>query len=100
MDKIIYSTVENAYAEYEKRSPSAYTRKSITGKIVGSNKCVGYCMFYGHPGFLTKEQRAQHDCLNKECFYYVAKSKKRSPSSADRNDFSSFFSDSIGVSKR
>lgn len=65
------------YAEYEKASPSAFTRKSITGEIVGCGKCVGYCKYHGHPGFLTQDQRNQHDCLGKGCFYYLAKPKRK-----------------------
>ena len=82
MENIIYSSSVNVYAEYEKGSPSAYTRRSITGAVVGCSKCVGYCKYYGHPGFLTKEQRRQHDCLNKGCYYYIEKQKDRRPSSS------------------
>ena len=47
--------------------------RCIDGTITGSNKCVGFCDYYGHRGFLTKETRKKHDCLKKECAYYVAK---------------------------
>ena len=77
MENIIYSSSENLYAEYEKDSPSAFARRSITGAVVGCSKCVGYCKYHGHPGFLTKDQRRQHDCLNKGCYYYVEKQKER-----------------------
>ncbi len=49
------------------------TRRLITGKITGSNNCVGYCQYNRHPGFLTRELRKQHNCLGKSCDYYVAK---------------------------
>ena len=88
MESIIYSSSENTYAEYEKGSPSTYTRRSITGTVVGCNKCVGYCKYHGHPGFLTKEQRRQHDCLNKGCYYYIEKQKERRPVSSAIKDHS------------
>lgn len=88
MENIIYSSPENVYVEYEKNSPTAYTRRSITGAVVGCSKCVGYCKYHGHPGFLTKEQRRQHDCLNKGCYYYIKKQKERRPVSSVIEDHS------------
>ena len=77
MDRTITFT-EKMYSAFEKyNSPSEYTRRCINGKTIGCNKCVGYCQYEGHPGFLTKEQRQQHDCIGKECRYYVAKPKKQ-----------------------
>lgn len=90
MENIFYSSSENGYAGYEKGSPSAYARRSITGAVVGCSKCVGYCKYYGHPGFLTKEQRRQHDCLNKDCNYYVEKQKERKPVPSAMKDHSPF----------
>lgn len=90
MENIVYSSSENEYAEYKKGSPSAYARRSITGAVVGCNKCVGYCKYHGHPGFLTKEQRRQHDCLNKGCIYYVKKQKERRPVPSVMKDRSPF----------
>lgn len=76
MEQVVYSTVINRYEYYEKNSPSVYARKSIDGSIVGCSNCVGFCQFEGHPGFLTKKQRKQHNCINKKCFYYISKPKK------------------------
>ncbi|MBR4858017.1 MAG: hypothetical protein IKU08_02390 [Clostridia bacterium] len=75
-DFVIYTTTENKFEFYEKNSPSKYTRISINGSIVGCNNCVGYCMFSGHPGFVTKEQRKEHDCIRKNCYYYIPKPKR------------------------
>lgn len=50
--------------------------RTISGVIVGCARCVGYCHFSGHPGFLTEKQRKQHNCLGKACNYYVAKQQK------------------------
>ncbi len=88
MEKIVYSSSENLYAEYEKTSPSAYSRRSITGAVIGCSKCVGYCQYHGHPGFLTKEQRRQHDCLKKGCYYYIEKRKDRRPILPATKDYS------------
>ena len=63
------------YEYYEKRSHSPYNRRLIDGTITGCGKCVGYCQFCEHPGFLTQEQRKQHDCLGKQCYYYLPKER-------------------------
>lgn len=52
-----------------------YNRRCIDGTVTGCGKCVGYCTFYEHEGFLTKELRKKHDCLRKGCRYYVARVK-------------------------
>lgn len=76
MERIYYTTGQNRYAEYERESSSSYLRKSITGSSIGCGKCVGYCQFRGHSGFLTREQRSQHNCIGKGCFYYLEKPKQ------------------------
>lgn len=75
-EEVFYTTETDRYSEYEGKSPSKHLRKSITGSMVGSNKCVGYCQYPEHSGFLTQEQRKEHDCLGKECSYYLAKPKR------------------------
>lgn len=50
-----------------------YNRRCIDGKITGCGKCVGYCTFSIHEGFLTKELRKKHNCVKKDCLYYVPK---------------------------
>lgn len=64
------------YEQYEKRSGAEHSRKCIDGRITGSNNCVGYCEYREHSGFLTDEQRKQHRCIEKGCFYYVNKERK------------------------
>lgn len=54
---------------------SIHHNKCIDGSVTGSGCCVGYCTFEEHPGFLTKELRKKHNCINKGCHYYVAKTK-------------------------
>lgn len=66
------------YEVYERRSGSLYNRKCIDGKITGCSNCVGYCKFCEHPGFLTQKQREQHDCLRKDCKYYVPRERTKS----------------------
>ena len=75
MNNIVYTTEVNRYAFFEKRSPSAFTRVCIDGHITGSNKCVGYCQYKEHSGFLTTELLVQHDCIKKGCDYFIAKPK-------------------------
>lgn len=51
--------------------------RCINGQITGSSACVGYCQYCEHPGYLTKELRKQHNCIQKECRYYVPKPKEQ-----------------------
>ena len=65
-----------SYAAFDRSSGrDPYARRCIDGSHTGCNKCVGYCTYYEHRGFLTKELRKQHDCLKKGCRYYVNKEK-------------------------
>ena len=75
MNNVVYTTEMNKYAFFEKGSPSAFTRVCIDGHITGSNKCVGYCQYQEHSGFLTTELLVQHDCIKKGCDYFIAKPK-------------------------
>lgn len=65
------------YEYYESLSPSRVNRRCINGRITGSGKCVGYCTYDGHPGFLTNELCKAHSCIDKNCFYYVAKERTK-----------------------
>lgn len=62
-----------AYQQMESLYGSGNNRRLIDGKITGCGKCVGYCRFEKHPGFLTRMQRKEHNCLGKRCFYYIAR---------------------------
>ena len=75
MDVVIYSSFENRFSPFEK-SFINHTGKCIDGRITGSNKCIGYCQYEGHPGFLTKELRKEHNCVKKGCYHYIQKPKK------------------------
>lgn len=70
---LFYSTEKNIYKEMALKYGNSYVRQTIDGNCVGCGKCVGFCQYDGHPGFLTSEQRKTHDCLGKNCFYYVSK---------------------------
>lgn len=61
---------------YENKSGSKYNRRCIDGKMTGCGNCVGYCQYIGHSGFLTKEQRKEHNCIEKCCIYYLPKIKQ------------------------
>ncbi len=67
----------NTYSFFEKKCASPHRRRCIDKTVTGSNKCVGYCQYGGHPGFLTEELRKAHDCIRKGCLYYVEKEKQR-----------------------
>lgn len=79
MYETVYSTAESLYEQYEKQCRSKYDRRCIDNSITGCNKCVGYCQYSEHPGFLTEELRKKHNCIGKQCFHYVAKLKKKNP---------------------
>lgn len=67
------------YLYFEKEEKSSHNRRCIDGHITGCGKCVGYCQYAGHSGFLTQELRREHDCLGKGCFYYLPKIKQKHP---------------------
>ena len=70
------SEKETYYQQMETRYGRGYNRRLIDGKITGCGKCVGYCRYENHPGFLSKEQRKRHNCIKNNCFYYIPKSKQ------------------------
>lgn len=74
--KTVYRTNENIYLRMEGNAPSPHHRRCIDGKITGCGKCVGYCRYSEHPGYLTSKHRNEHDCIRKKCFYYVPKKKE------------------------
>lgn len=73
------------YETYELRSKSLHNRKCIDGKITGCGNCVGYCKYHNHPGFLTQKHREQHDCIRKECKYYLPKERSLCSNVKDDN---------------
>ena len=76
-DNLIYTTETNLYLQYENQSQSKINRRCIDGSLTGCGNCVGYCQYREHPGFLTQKQRAEHDCLNKQCHYYLPKPQRQ-----------------------
>lgn len=60
------------YGKIEDRQ-IGYNRTCINGRITGCGKCVGYCQYVGHPGYLTEQLRKEHKCIEKRCFYYLPK---------------------------
>ncbi len=75
MNNIVYTAEGTLYGYYEKQSRSVYSRRTIDGKTVGCSKCVGYCSYDEHTGFLTQKLRKQHNCIKKRCDYYIGKKK-------------------------
>ena len=74
--EIIYTT---GAASRFASSGKPHIRKCIDGTITGCGKCVGYCRFRDHPGYLTKELRKDHDCIKKGCRYSEPKQKPSAP---------------------
>lgn len=61
------------YEVFERRHGDSKVRKCINGRNTGCGNCVGFCKFSGHPGYLTRDLRREHDCINKKCHYYIQK---------------------------
>lgn len=65
------------YDQIESRQRTGYNRTCINGVITGCGKCIGYCQYKGHPGYLTENLRKEHSCIEKKCFYYIPKPKRK-----------------------
>lgn len=79
MATISYSGAYEEYRKAEERFGNGHNRKCIDGRITGCSKCVGFCNFSGHPGFLTAAQRAKHNCVGHCCNYYLPKPERINP---------------------
>ncbi len=76
MATISYTGAYEEYQKMEEKYGQGHNRKCIDKKITGCGKCVGYCKYAGHPGFLTESLRASHDCITKGCMYYLPKPER------------------------
>ncbi len=76
MAVITFTSTYDEYRKMEERYGEGHNRKCIDGKITGCGKCVGYCKYAGHPGFLTEQQRSDHNCIAHDCNYYLPKPEK------------------------
>lgn len=63
----------SVYREIEKKTIIDFNLRCIDGSIHGCGRCVGYCSYDGHAGFLTPEMQKKHRCLEKGCYYYYPK---------------------------
>lgn len=61
------------YHEVMQNTMRGYNLRCIDGSIHGCSKCVGYCSYDGHTGFLTTKMQEEHDCIGKKCFYHFSK---------------------------
>lgn len=68
----VYDNNES-YEDLEEKYGIGHNRICINSCVTGCGNCVGYCRYQGHPGFLTESLRSEHQCLNKDCAYYVAR---------------------------
>lgn len=75
------------YAFYDSHSLSKYNRIAIDGTVVGCSRCVGYCKYDMHPGFLTEKMRKAHHCIEKGCNYYLQKDKYEKKDRKVGNDY-------------
>ena len=64
------------YAYYDSRQKNPHNRRCINGHITGCGKCVGYCTYEEHCGFLTEQLCKEHNCIEKGCYYFLPKPKQ------------------------
>ena len=69
------------YREIEEQTIRNFNLRCIDGTLHGCGKCVGYCTFAEHPGFLTSKMQAEHKCLEKGCYYHYPKPARQNKSS-------------------
>lgn len=77
MELLVYSSTENAYHDYVTQTRDHFRLRCIDGHRTSCGNCVGYCRYSGHEGFLTRELRKEHNCLGKQCDYYLPKPRKK-----------------------
>lgn len=65
-----------SYEEMEKPHRQSFVRPLINGSRCGSAKCLGYCHFDEHPGFLNQKLLRKHQCLEKDCKYFQPKPRR------------------------
>ena len=68
-----------SYEGLEAKFGEGHNRRCIDGQITGCGKCVGYCQYTVHPGFLTERHRREHQCMEHGCHYYIAKPERSKP---------------------
>ena len=64
------------YTYYDSKQKNPHNRRCIAGRITGCSKCVGYCTYENHSGFLTEQLCKKHNCLEKGCYYFLPKTKQ------------------------
>ncbi len=64
------------YRVIDKRFGSVTNKRCIDGRITGSNKCIGFCNYADHPGYVTSEIAQKHMCFEKGCGYFIQKTRE------------------------
>lgn len=77
---------DSVYREMMLRTIDGYNLRCIDGAIHGSSKCVGYCSYQGHSGFLTSDHVREHQCIEKGCYYHYTKPNVDKPRRAKEDD--------------
>ena len=65
------------YREVERETIRNFNLRCIDGSLHGCGRCMGYCAYDGHAGFLSAELQDEHQCIEKGCFYHSSKPKAR-----------------------
>lgn len=64
---------ESVFREMAAKTVCGFNLRCIDGTLHGQNKCVGFCAYEQHPGFLTVQQEQSRQCREKGCFYHHPK---------------------------
>lgn len=64
------------YSKMEQRYGAGHHRITIRRKTTASSKCMGFCFYESHPGFLTEQDMAVHRCCERACRYFLPKPRK------------------------
>ena len=64
----VYNT--NSEKRTIEEKPNLFKVKCVNGSVKQRKKCSGYCDYYMHRGYLTEELENEHQCHDKNCYYY------------------------------
>lgn len=61
------------YQEMAEKTARNFNLRCIDGALHGQSKCVGFCAYEYHSGFLTAKQEHEHRCRERNCIHHHPK---------------------------
>lgn len=61
------------YQEMAAKTARSFNLRCIDGTLHGQSKCVGFCAYEYHRGFLTVQQERAHQCRERSCIHHHPK---------------------------